>query len=177
MTATVKLYLPHQTTDQLNWPTDNTTIRPGQLEQTSPASLSRTELVSLFESATEDYLGFVDAPRLSQADLDQLQNFDPSQFRKGVCLLPFSGSEQMIQAYQTLPPLAAASAMNPLSHAGILIRKTDFLSLNNLPGSPEPIWQTLILLAKQKAPFQLIETENPLTLESNFPSTLPALAP
>ncbi|WP_417383765.1 hypothetical protein [Gimesia sp.] len=177
MTATVKLYLPHQVLDSLNCPTESSSIHVGELEQASPASLSQAELVSLFENTTEDYLGFVDAPQLSQADLDQLLNLDPSQLRAGVALLPFSAAEPLIQVYQILPPLAAALSMNPLSHAVLLIRKADFLSLKDLPDSPEPIWQTLILLAKQKVPVELIELENPLTIKSPFESSLPELAP
>lgn len=177
MSAIIKLVLPSQHLDQLNSPTSDMPISLGQLEQTSPASLSRAELVSLFESATEDYIGFINVPQLSQANLDQLQDFDLSQLQAGVCLLPFSDAEPLIQSYQTLPPLAAALSMNPLSHAVILIRKTDFLSLNNLPDSPELIWQALILLAKQKVLFQLIKTRNPLTLKSSPLCNLPALAP
>lgn len=177
MTATVKLYLPRRVLDPLNCPTGDSLISLGTLEQISPAALTRTELVSLFESSTEDYVGFVDVPQLSQADLVQLLSLEPSQLRAGVCLLPFSAAEPLIQSYQTLPPLAAALAMNPLPHAVVLIRKSDFLSLNHLPDSPEPLWQTLILLAKQNVPFELIETATPLTLESNYLSSLPELAP
>lgn len=177
MTATVKLYLPQRILEPLNYPNGDSSVSLGTLEQISPASLTRTELVSLFESSTDEYVGFVDAPQLTQADLDQLLALDPGQLQAGVCLLPFSASEPLIQTYQTLPPQAAALAMNPLPHAGILIRKTDFLSLNHLPDSLDPLWQTLILLAKQKVPFQLIETETPLTVESNHPGSLPELAP
>lgn len=177
MSASIKLYLPHQVMDSLNCPAGASPISLEPLEQNSPASLSRTELVSLFESATEEYLGFVEAPQLSQVDLEQLLSHDWDQLQQAVGLLPFSDSEYLVQTFQTLPPQAAALSVNPLLQAVILIRKTDFLSLNDLPDSPEQIWQALILLAKQKVSFQLIETENPLRLESNFLSNLPALAP
>ncbi|WP_339732526.1 hypothetical protein [uncultured Gimesia sp.] len=141
------------------------------------SNITRETLNSLFEEADSDYVGFIELSQpVDQSFFNQLSNLKLNRDQAGVYFLPFHDSSPFVGAYETLPPVAASLAMNPLQHAVVLIRKTDFENLKDFEESTDLIWQTLILLAQKGVPAQLIEskTSSRVNLISGI---FPALAP
>lgn len=147
------------------------------LENKTLDSLRQAELISLFEESASEYVGFVDRPQLiDQTQLTQLSNLELNADQAGVYFLPFSCSEHFTQSYENLPPIAAALAMNPFQHAIVLIQKSAFLNLKEIPDSADLLWHTSILMAQTGTKSQLIPSTS-LTHDSKLQTPLPKLAP
>tara|TARA_R110002095_G_scaffold208266_3_gene193856 strand:- start:419 stop:1471 length:1053 start_codon:yes stop_codon:yes gene_type:complete len=177
MTTSIHLFLSdnhHASPESL---TDQANLRFRSLNHKSLECLRRDELVSFFDETTSEYVGFVDRHLLADTtQLNQLHTLELSAEQPEVCLLPFGDSKPLIQSYECLPPLAASLAMNPFQHAVVLIPRSAFLSLEELPDSGELLWQTVILLAQAGMKSQLIDSI-PLTRTTNSKQQFPALAP
>tara|TARA_R110002111_G_scaffold262289_1_gene337742 strand:- start:183 stop:1235 length:1053 start_codon:yes stop_codon:yes gene_type:complete len=177
MTTSINLFLSenhHASPESL---TDHANLRFRSLNHKSLECLRRDELVSFFDETTSEYVGFVDRHLLADAtQLNQLHGLELNADQAGICLLPFGDSKSLIQSYECLPPLAASLAMNPFQYAVVLIPKSAFSGLQELPDSGELLWQTLILLAQAGTKSRLIDSI-PLTRASKSKQQFPTLAP
>lgn len=178
MTTSIHVYLfgnSHASSVTL---TDHSKLSFSDLNHKNPESLRRDELVSLFEAATSEYVGFADLSQLAdQNQLTQLNDLELSEDQSEIYLAPFSDSEPFSQSWECLPPVAASLAMNPLEHALVLIPKSAFLNLQALPDSTNILWQALILLTQADTQSRFINSP-PLTQAGNVPPRqLPELAP
>lgn len=147
------------------------------LEDKNLSSLRGTDLVSLFEESAAEYLGFVNGQWFT--GLEQLQEINALELNPdhaGIYILPFSCSEQFIQSFKNLPPQAAMLAMNPIEHAVVLIQKSAFLSLNELPDSADPLWHSLILMTQAGIQSQILRPAGVVD-PRNHQFSLPQLAP
>ncbi|QDT42428.1 hypothetical protein Pan241w_25120 [Gimesia alba] len=133
-------------------------LKFSNLDSDGFSNITRDALNSRFAETNCDYMGFLESPQtIDQSFFNQLNDLELNPDQKGVYFLPFSESSLFVNAWETLPTVAASLAMNPLHHSAVLIRKTDFNTLNNLEESSTPLWQTLILLAQAGVPSQLIK--------------------
>lgn len=122
------------------------------------SNVTRDTLKARFAETNCDYVGFLESTQpIDQSFLNQLNNLELNPDQRGVYFLPFNDSSLFVDAWETLPPVAASLAINPLQHSAVLIRKTDFTTLNNLEESSTPLWQTLILLVQASVPIQLMK--------------------
>jgi len=164
MTTSIQLYL-----------SENHHESPESL--TDLANLHRNELISLFDETTSEYVGFVDRQLLADPiELNQLHDLELNADQAGIWLLPFRDSEPLITSLESLPPVAAALAMNPLQHAIVLLSKSAFLSLQEIPDSEELLWHALILLTQAGLKCELIDS-SPLTRSGKAKQPFPELAP
>lgn len=139
--------------------------------------MTRDTLNSLFEESKTDYVGFSELEQsAAQSLFNQLSALELNQNQAGVYMLPFSDSRLFVGALETLPPVAAALAMNPIQHASVLIRKADFQGLKELENSTDVLWQTLILLTRAGVPIRLTGSTS-ASLEPNTAGKFPELAP
>lgn len=147
------------------------------LENKKFENLRLTDLISLFEKSTSEYVGFVDDQLiLNQELLSQLNGLDLITDQARIYLLPFGHSKQFTHSIQNLPPIAAILAMNPFQHAIVLMQKSAFLNLNNMSDSTDLLWHSLILMTQVGIQNQLIK---PLTQTHTINSqiSLPQLTP
>ncbi|QDV50541.1 hypothetical protein [Gimesia fumaroli] len=147
------------------------------LDSTGFSNITCDTLKSLFAETDAGYIAFLESSQpVDQSFFHQLNDLDLDSDQGGVCFLPFHDSSPFVDAWEALPPVAASLAMNPLQHAAVLIRKTDFASLNNLEKSNDILWQALIRLAQAGIPSQLINPS--VSSEDDLSSVVfPCLAP
>ncbi|QDT97935.1 hypothetical protein [Gimesia aquarii] len=177
MTARTQFYLlgnNSHLSDSLNKLSD---YNCNKLENQTLESLQPDETVSLFEETSSEYVGFIERPELiDQTQLNQIKNFELKRDQTGACFLPFSSAELFTQSYEILSPIAVLLAMNPFQHAIVLIHKSTFLSLKEIPNSEDLLWHSLILMAEAGIKNQLIAAPA-LNVGRKLQIPLPQLAP
>ncbi|MFK7778463.1 MAG: hypothetical protein QM501_10200 [Gimesia sp.] len=157
--------------------TDLPNLSFGRLNHINHKHLRREELVSLIEETTSEFVAVVDSQRfVDLSQLNQLNNLDLTADPSAIHVLPFNDSESFIQSIECLPPVAAFLSMNPLEYGLVLIPKSAFSILQNLPDSVDILWHTLILLTQTGVKHRCVSSVPfDLTNESQLP--LPKLAP
>jgi hypothetical protein len=177
MTTSIHLALSGNQRESSQSLTDLSNLSFSRLNNHDPARLRRDDLVSLFEGTTSDFVGIVDPQRfVDLSQLNQLNNLQLSIDQAEIHLLPFDNSGSFIQSFETLHPVAASLAMNPLQHALVLIPKSALSRLQELPDSADLIWHVLILLT-QAGIKSCCDSSTTLTLGNTPQLPLPDLAP
>ncbi|WP_298868895.1 hypothetical protein [uncultured Gimesia sp.] len=177
MSASIHLYLSGNHNESSQSLTELSNLSISRLNDLDLTHLRRDELVSLIERTTSDYLGVVDSQQyVDLSELNQLNNLNLNADQNEIYLLPFDDSGLFIQLMECLPPVAASLAMNPLQHALVLIPKSAFSKLQEIPDSADLLWHILILLAQAGMKSRSFSsTEFPLS--STLQPPLPDLAP
>lgn len=177
MTATIQLYASSQYFESVPEMPKDSHISCDSFAQELSHDLSLAELTSLLEQSTADYVGFLDFPVPDHTFLNQLSTMELNADQPGIGLLPFCSADLFVQAWETLPAVAAALAMNPFEHAMVFLRKTDLLQVQNLTDSNDLLWQAFIQLIQNGVPPLLADSRSSLSGYSGFPRILPELAP
>ncbi len=177
MTTLIHLSLSgtqHKSTQKLS---DLSGLSFSSLNAPDSAHLRREELVSIIKGTASDFVGIVDSQRFEDlSELNQVNDLNLNADQNEIYLLPFDNSGLFIQSMECLPPVAASLSMNPLQHALVLIPKSVFSRLPEIPDSEDLLWHLLILLAQAGVKSHCV-SPTAFTLSSTSQPPLPKLAP